>query len=406
MVVVPPNTYTGPIDNSINGTAQGNALVDANKAQAAALGITLPGGTSKITDPIAASTVRRYTGTNGNPLDTATAAASQPGGIYNTAQPNEAQIRADAQTRVQAQVDAIKNTYAGILARTAQDNLGRSGQTRATAARSGLLGSDFGNAELDKTTQQNNEILAAQEAERDAKISTLLGAADDRATSLIENEKNRAMKSSEDYLAHLKQTSDQARTDVKAMAASGLSLDQLDQNQYNQLVEQTGLTDAQLHAEFVLNKPQDKILTSFTQGSKYYVVSQDSTGKRKTETVDLGFSVPADYSTTKLDDGSLVFYPKSFDPSKPVKDQILTYGAPSSSYKLDQEKKAADLTHTQLENKALLDKSGADSTTKTDLQDAADAIAAGADSDKVRQRFLDAHPTAGNLFLQYTKQAY
>ncbi len=401
MALLPKSTYTGVVDNSINGTAAGNALVNANAVQAAALGITLPGGTSTPTpDPIAASTVRRYTGTAGSPLTAATSALTPPAPV------NEAQIRADAQARVQQQVDAIRNTYAGILSRTATDNRGRMGQTRATAARSGTLGSDFGNAALDKTTQLNNDIIKAQEAEREQQIAGLLGAADERATTLIENEKNRALKSSEDYLAHLKESASQARTDIKAMAASGLALDQLDQNQYNQLIEQTGLTDEQLRAEFVLNKPQDKILTSFTQGNKYYVVSQDSTGKRKTETVDLGFSVPANYSTTKLDDGSLVFYPEKFDPSKPVKDQILTYGSPSSSYLLEQQKKEADLTNVQLRNKKLIEDSGADSATTQDLQDAADAISAGADSDKVRQRFLDAHPDKANLFLAYTKQAY
>lgn len=45
MVTVPPSIYTGPINNSINNTPQGDELVRANQAQAAALGIKLPGPT-------------------------------------------------------------------------------------------------------------------------------------------------------------------------------------------------------------------------------------------------------------------------------------------------------------------------------------------------------------------------
>lgn len=44
---VPENTYKGPVDMSINNTAQGAALVNANKEQAAKMGITIPGSTYK-----------------------------------------------------------------------------------------------------------------------------------------------------------------------------------------------------------------------------------------------------------------------------------------------------------------------------------------------------------------------
>lgn len=45
--VVPENTYKGPVDMSINGTAQGAALVNANQEQAAKMGVTIPGSTYK-----------------------------------------------------------------------------------------------------------------------------------------------------------------------------------------------------------------------------------------------------------------------------------------------------------------------------------------------------------------------
>ncbi len=45
MATLPAPTYTGTIDNSINNTAQGDALVKSNQAQAAVLGVKIPGST-------------------------------------------------------------------------------------------------------------------------------------------------------------------------------------------------------------------------------------------------------------------------------------------------------------------------------------------------------------------------
>ncbi len=115
------------------------------------------------------------------------------------------------------------------------------------------------------------------------------------------------------------------------------------------------------------------------------------TGKVTNESVDLGFTVPEGYTTSKLDDGSLVFYPsKGIDPTKSLDSQVLHYAPAGSS-----DKYTADLEHTKLENEKLRKDltAGEDTSVTTDLQGAAAAIKAGADPDAVRQRFLDTHPT-------------
>lgn len=392
-------TYYGRTPNGIVDLRTGSMV----PGSAASGGNSNNAGANGALDPvIAGSGVRRYTGT-GTPGADPAAAAFAAGGALDTAGPDEAKIRADAQAAVQAQIDAIKNTYTGILAQadiTGQNNLGR---TRATAARGGTLGSDFGNADLANTAQLNDQQKQTILAERDSKISAIMTGATTRADTLIENAKNRASTNTAAYLDHLKSVADATKADIVNLAKSGASINDLTDQEYNTLLDQSGMTPEQFHASFILNKPQPTVLTTVTQGSKYIVVSKDPiTGKTSTDTIDLGFTVPPEYNSQKLDDGTVIFTPKTWDPKKPLKDQILTYGSPSADYTLGVQNK-------QLQNQKLgleIDQLNTDNGTKQDLKDAAAAISAGADPDKVRQRFLDDHPKAGDLYLKYTKQAY
>ena len=52
---------------------------------------------------------------------------------------------------------------------------GRLGSTRAISARSGLLGSDFGSAQKEKILWYNSDVNSGIQAERSAKIGTILG---------------------------------------------------------------------------------------------------------------------------------------------------------------------------------------------------------------------------------------
>lgn len=386
----------------------GNA-VGGGQTQPVAPGLVNPNpampGAPVPTDPIASSGVRRYTAPTSGTYDTE--AGAYFAGTPKTA-PDEATIRQQMRDNVQGQIDAITNSYAGLIAKENVAGAGRLGQTRAVAARSGTLGSDFGNASLDKTAQLNADQVAALTAQRDTVIQGILGKIDDQAYQRSLEAKATASKNSTDYLGYLKSVQDTSRADVATLAKSGAALTSLTDAQYKRLLDSSGYTPEQLNTAFVLNKPPETVLTSFTQGNKYYVVTQDPVTKaRKTETVDLGFTVPQDYNQTKLDDSTIVFYPNKFDPTKPIKDQIMTYTVGNGS-SVAAQKAAADLANVQLRNKQIeKDLAGtADESVTKDLQDAATAIAGGADADKVRQRFLDSHPKSGDLYLKYTKQAY
>lgn len=398
------NTFSG---GTYYGRSPGG-IVDLTQG---GIGANQPGAIVPSGDPVIAnSQVRRYTG-DYTPPTSGTYASETERLMAERAKAGPAKdentIRNEMRARVQDQIDLIKNTYAGVISGENVRGENRSGQTRAINARSGVLGQDFGNAAADKTTALNAENVKALENERDLTIQGILTKVDDAAYARAKDAIATADKNSTDYLAYLKEKRDATRTDVVGLAKSGYSLEKLTDEQYKKLLDTSGYTPDQLNSLFILNKPEDKTLTSFVQGNKYYVVSQDPlTGKKKTDTIDLGFSVPTNYQQTKLDDQTVLFYPDKFDPNKPIKEQIMTYQVGGVS--LDRTKKELDIENQKLQNQKLRQDltQNEPAAVTTDLQDAANAIANGADATKVRQRFLDSHPTKGDLYLKYTKEQY
>lgn len=286
-------------------------------------------------DPvISGSGVRRYTGgdsstgatpNTGFPTDYNSAVA-QYYGQDNLALPDEDKIRREMRDNVQAQIDTINDLYANIIAEDQRQGGIALGRTRASAARGGLIGSDFGNAQLKNTEKATQDIIAARNAEKAAAIAEIYRKADERADRRIDSKTNAAIQNRADYISYLKGNRDEARNDVTLLAKSGVSLDDIEEERYKQILDQTGYTEDQLRAQFVLNKPEGEVLDEFVQGNQYVVVSRNPDGSAAVERIDLGFEVPKEYNTTKLENGQIAFFPKSFDPNKTLDEQIMVYG--------------------------------------------------------------------------------
>ncbi len=107
---VPTNSYTGPINSSINNTQQGADLVNANQAQAAKMGITLPGST------YTPSTNTDTTNTS-NTTDTTSSEANQK--IEDDQKAAAAQADADLQATGKQVTDTINNIQNGTTPLTA-----------------------------------------------------------------------------------------------------------------------------------------------------------------------------------------------------------------------------------------------------------------------------------------------
>lgn len=281
------------------------------------------------TDPIATSGVRRYTGDTA-PTGSYDAAASTYLAGTDKEQPDPALIRQQMMDNVQGQVDTIKNTFTGIIANAkvkGEDNLGK---TRAIGARSGTLGSDFGDTQMKKTSDLNDQNIQAIEAQRDAQINAILSKVNSDVEAKVEAQKNTAAKNSQDYLTYLKTSQDSSRQNVLGLAKAGMTVDKLTDDEYNKLLSTSGFTPDELKDYMVLNQPDDKVLTSGTVGNQYYSVTADPvTGEQKTTTVKLPFTVPEGYTTQKLDDGTVLFVPSKIDPTKSLDSQVLSYGVHS-----------------------------------------------------------------------------
>lgn len=341
-----------------------------------------PGGESTA-DPL--NGVRRYTGNNSN---ASTSASDEFYNNLNVAAPNEQQIRSQMLSDVQGQIDAVNNIYAGLVTTENRAGVDRLGRTRSTSARSGTLGSDFGNADLAATDQYNAEKVQALRDEQASKIAGILDKVNTRADERLKADKDQYFKNAEAKLSYMKTKETDARADLKTLAETGVDLEKLSQQEYNALIEQTGYDDATLKAQFILNRPKADILDKQVVGSKYYQISKDPiTGKVKSESFDLGFTPPQGYKPQQLDDGTLILVPEKIDPTKPISSQVLMYG---------KQGQFAKPKTTDEEDPAIV----------KELQDAQAAIEGGASADAVRRRFLDKYPKKGDVFLKYTKQEY
>lgn len=153
---------------------------------------------------------------------------------------DENSIREDTRKRMQSSVDAINANYANLISQEQVQGQDRSGQTRAINARSGLSGSDFGQAQQEKTTQFNKGQVKALEDEKAAKVNSILLNIEDRASAEIQNRKNEALGTYQRDMAAYEKAQESARADLKTLAGSGFNLDQLNPAQKQALLKQAG----------------------------------------------------------------------------------------------------------------------------------------------------------------------
>lgn len=300
-------------------------------------------------NPIADSGVRRYPGTQIPGSEYDKSARDYYNNLPKTV--DEGAIRARAMSAIQGQINAIDNVYASMLANQKITNENNAGRTRATSARSGLLGSDFGNTNAAKTDTLGTDALNTIEAQKSGAIQTLMGNANTRADDQIEKEKNQSMKNSEAWLGYLKGNADSAKTDIANYAKAGVKYNDLTDTEYKTLLDQSGLDPEKFKALFVLNQPVASIATSSTTrgpngNSIYHVVTRDAQGNFKTDNIDLGFAVPVDWKETNMGNGSIIFY----NPSNPTENHIYSASASGNkptSYEANQKSDALTWMRTQ-----------------------------------------------------------
>lgn len=162
---VPPNTYQGPVNTSINGTQQGADLVNANQAQAAKMGVNIPGSTyqapstsTSTTSSPQTDTTATDTSTNGTDaqqkeiadnqaaLDQANADFQAKGEQVSATIDNISNGATPLAAAEQAQVDGLKGQFQQLIDAQTLQNTGAAGTAN-------IRGFQTGSAEYDPMFQ-------------------------------------------------------------------------------------------------------------------------------------------------------------------------------------------------------------------------------------------------------------
>lgn len=248
-----------------------------------------------VVSPIQASGIRRHVTSSPSQAQSFSQEASnffQRGGTSGL-DVDEQGIRDEERARVQGEIDAIESLYASLRADEVVRGEGRVGRGRSIISRSGLMGSDFGEQSRSTIENKNKQNLELLEREKLAKIQAVISKADDRAATAISEERNAALKDSENYLEFLKGQRDDARQDLKDLAKGGVSLADLQDEEYTKLLEQSEYTPMVFEAIYNANSPEGekKDYSYFNLGSGK-VVRFDKAGGDPEE---FEFDIPQDF---------------------------------------------------------------------------------------------------------------
>lgn len=213
-----------------------------------------------------------------------------------TAPVNEDEIRNKTLNQFQAEIDASNQIYADKLREAKVQGLSRLGSGRATAARSGLLGSDFGNAQNDKIAADNAAIENSILAEKQAKIAEIMGKASTAASGEIAAKRKAQQEGLDAYLKFLGAKTERKSANLKAVAASLIDQDikpeELDPARLKELATSYGVTTDEIISTYTTDKKasdeakkkaaaaaQKEGSFDLAQGGRRYVLQADGTYK-------------------------------------------------------------------------------------------------------------------------------
>jgi len=202
-------------------------------------------------EPTAGQTYKQFSyDTTGTEYDKAYSAAINNAKSAANTQVDEDAIRRNTLAMFQAEIDAVNEIYAQKYKEQQTTGLGNLGSSTAIQARSGLLGSDFGQAQTRKVEQQNNEQLALINSEKAAKIGSIMGLVRQSVADEIKAKREAQQKGAKDYLDFLGKQAERNQTKLsnvaKAMLLNGLKPEDVDPAELDTLAEQLGVSKNEL----------------------------------------------------------------------------------------------------------------------------------------------------------------
>lgn len=252
---VTPVASTAPFGSAANGVPYGSQT--SNNANPDASVYAAP----VTTEPTAGQV---YGGTGNPELDAALAAqkaaAAKVAGAPDPTDPAvQASIRAQTLASFQAEIDATNAMYAQKLSEAKIAGTGRLGSSTAVQARSGELGSDFGNAQTDTVNAGNQDIYNGITAEQNAAIQSILTKSQDAGTAAIAAATTARQSGLDNYVKYLQDASTRTQTNATAAAnailQAGLDPTLLTPDQLNTYVTNYGISKDDLTKAYTAAKP-------------------------------------------------------------------------------------------------------------------------------------------------------
>ncbi len=183
--------------------------------------------------------------------------------INSLQQPDENQIYQNTLAKFQAEIDATNRMYADELARAKTAGQGRLGTQTAMTGRRGLIGSDFGEAQIQGQEQANEQVYGSIENERLAKVNQILTQAKQDATAEMRAKRDAYVSGLDARLEYYNQATERKANNtnkaVAALLAQGVTLKDIDPTQLSQLAKYYGITVDDIKANYdVAKKAEDE----------------------------------------------------------------------------------------------------------------------------------------------------
>ncbi len=142
-------------------------------------------------------------------------------------EPDLDQIRESNRAAAQGIIDLVTKQFDRVISQEREAGEIRGQRGRSINVASGLQGSDFASANAEKIESANRKVVQSIEAERDAKIASILSGVESRSKQEFQEQRKNFIAQAEGAVDQIdslqKREREIAERDIKLLAASGMS---------------------------------------------------------------------------------------------------------------------------------------------------------------------------------------
>lgn len=200
---------------------------------------------------------------------------------------DERKVARNQRRLFQAEIDATNRVYDDMLAQERLAGQGRLGTGRAIAARGGLLGSDFGEAQRNTIVGANSDAQRAVQNERSAKIGVIMGTMRKAVADELTEKRAARQQGAENYISYLASARERKENNrnlaARAILDAGLDPTTMDPAELEAVGKEAGLT-----AQEIIMAYKDLQTASEAEGLKSSK-TQAEIAKLEADTANAGF---------------------------------------------------------------------------------------------------------------------